>query len=55
MVNKEKYELKRKEYNADKTFVQISKELHKKIKEHCKENGLKIKEFLEEVISKSIS
>jgi predicted DNA binding CopG/RHH family protein len=55
MVNKEKYELKRKEYNSDKTFVQISKELHKKIKEHCKENGLKIKDFLEEVISKSIS
>ena len=50
MVNNEKYAIKRKEYNSDKTFVQISKELHKKIKEHCKNNNLKVKDFLEKII-----
>jgi predicted HicB family RNase H-like nuclease len=55
MVNREKYALKRKEYNSDKTFVQISKELHKKIKEHCKNKGIKVKDFLENIISESIS
>ena len=54
----DKYEesnkISKKKYNSDKTFVQISKELHKKIKDHCKENGLKVKDFLESVIDKSI-
>ena len=54
MVNKEKYSIKRKEYNSDKTFVQISKELHLKIKEHCKYNNLKIKDFLAKIIIDNI-
>jgi len=44
----------KKNYNSDKTFVQISKELHKEVKEYCKINNLKVKDFLEEVIKKSI-
>lgn len=56
MVNNKKiYEsskISRKNYNSDKTFVQISKELHKKIKDHCKNNGLLVKDFLEEILSK---
>ncbi len=51
---KESNKNSKKNYNSDKTFVQISKELHKKIKDHCKDNGLKVKDFIEEVISKSI-
>ena len=51
---KEINKISKKNYNSDKTFVQISKELHKKIKDHCKKNGLKVKDFLENVISKSI-
>ena len=54
----EKYQesnkLSKKKYNSDKTFVQISKELHKKIKDHCKTNGLSVKDFLEEIILKNL-
>jgi hypothetical protein len=50
----EKYKEIKKKYNSDKTFVQISKDLHQKVKEHCKLNSIKVKDFLEEVISKNI-
>ena len=54
----EKYQesnkISKKKYNSDKTFVQISKELHKKIKDHCKINGLSVKDFLEEIILKNL-
>lgn len=54
----EKYQesnkISKKKYNSDKTFVQISKELHKKLKDHCKNNDLKVKDFLEEIISKNL-
>ena len=51
---KESNEKSKKIYNSDKTFIQISKELHKKIKEHCENNNLKIKDFLEKIIINSI-
>lgn len=51
----EKYKQVKKSYNSDKTFVQISKELHKKVKDHCKNNNLKVKDFLEDIISKNLS
>ena len=54
MVNNNKYAIKRKEYNSNRTFVQISKEIHKKMKDHCIENSLKIKDFLEKIIIDSI-
>lgn len=44
----------KKKYNSDKTFVQISKELHQKVKEHCKESGISVKDFLENLITKNI-
>lgn len=50
----EKYKETKKRYNLDKTFVQISKDLHKKVKEHCKLNGLSVKDFLEETIKNSL-
>jgi predicted HicB family RNase H-like nuclease len=54
----EKYQesnkISKKKYNSDKTFVQISKELHKKIKDHCNTNGLSVKDFLEEIILKNL-
>ena len=50
----EKYKEIKKSYNSDKTFVQISKELHQKIKEYCKLNNIKVKDFLEESISKNL-
>jgi hypothetical protein len=54
MVKNEKYAIKRKEYNSDKTFVQIKKETHNKLKEFCVKNNLKIKDFLEKIIINSI-
>jgi hemerythrin len=50
----ESNKVSKKSYNSDKTFVQISKELHKKLKDHCKNNDLKVKDFLEDIISKSL-
>jgi predicted HicB family RNase H-like nuclease len=50
----EKYKEIKKKYNSDKTFVQISKELHNKVKEHCKSNNIKVKDFLEEIIKKYV-
>jgi hypothetical protein len=44
----------KKNYNSDKTFVQISKELHKSVKEYCKSRNIKVKDFLEKIIKKSI-
>jgi hypothetical protein len=52
-INKKYSETKRK-YNSTLSSFQISKELHKKVKDHCKNNGLKVKDFLEEVIKNSI-
>jgi len=50
----EKYKQTKKKYNSDKTFVQISKDLHQKLKDHCKESGISVKDFLENLISKNI-
>ena len=44
----------KKKYNSDKTFVQISKELHQRVKKHCEENNLKVKDFLEKVLIDNI-
>ncbi len=46
--------ISKKSYNSDKTFVQISKELHKKVKDYCKNNNIKVKDFLEDIISKGL-
>jgi len=54
MEIKKDYKESKKKYNSTLSSFQISKELHKKVKEHCKTNGLNIKDFLEEIISNSI-
>jgi hypothetical protein len=47
-------EERRKEYNSDKISIQISKETHKKLKNYCIDNKIKMKDFIDEVIIKSI-
>lgn len=47
-------EERRKEYNSDKISIQISKETHKKLKNYCIDNEIKMKDFIDEVIIKSI-
>jgi hypothetical protein len=51
---KETNQKSKKNYNSDKTFIQISKELHQRVKKHCDENNLKVKDFLERVIIENI-
>lgn len=50
----ESNKISKKKYNSDKTFVQISKDTHKKVKDHCKTNNLNIIDFLEKIIKDNI-
>jgi hypothetical protein len=54
MEKNEKYIETKRKYNSNLSTFQISKELHKDVKEYCKSNNLKVKDFLEEIIKKSI-
>lgn len=45
---------RRKLYNSDKTSIQIYKTTHEKLKNYCESNNLVIKNFIEEIILKSI-
>lgn len=54
MEKKDKYLETKRMYNSTLSTFQISKDLHKKVKEHCKSNNIKVKDFLEEIISKNI-
>jgi len=54
MEKKDKYLQTKRIYNSTLSTFQISKDLHKKVKEHCKSNNIKVKDFLEEIISKNI-
>lgn len=54
MDYKESNKESKKKYNSDKTYVQISKSLHNKVKEYCKLNDIKIKDFLESIIENMI-
>ena len=47
---KETNQKSKKNYNSDKTFIQISKELHNRVKEYCKDNDIKVKDFIEKII-----
>ncbi len=51
---KEIKKISRERYNSDKTFIQVSKDLHKKIKEYCLNNNLKMKDFISQSLEKSI-
>lgn len=44
----------KKKYNSDKTFVQISKGLHLRMKLHCSDRGIKVKDFLEKIIEENL-
>lgn len=43
-----------KKYNSNLSTFQINKELHKKVKEYCELNNLKVREFLEKIIINNI-
>jgi hypothetical protein len=54
MEKNEKYLESKRKYNSNLSTFQISKELHQKVKEYCKLNNIKVKDFLEESISKNL-
>lgn len=57
MDKNKKYEsdiLAKRKYNNGLSTFQISKELHNKVKEYCKKNNIKIKDFLETTIMNKI-
>ena len=54
MEKNEKYLESKRKYNSNLSTFQISKELHQKIKDHCKNNDLKVKDFLEDIISRNL-
>jgi hypothetical protein len=51
----DKIKERRKSYNSDKTSIQIYKTTHEKLKKYCMLNNVKMKSFIEEIISKSIN
>jgi hypothetical protein len=51
---KETNKKSKKNYNSDKTFIQISKELHNRVKEYCKDNDIKVKDFIEKIITERL-
>jgi hypothetical protein len=55
MEKNEKYILQKKEYNSKLSTFQISKELHKKVKEYCSKEKLKVRDFIEKLLSENIS
>ena len=52
---KESNKISKKNYNSNKTFIQISKELHQLVKEYCLENKIKVKDFLEDSIKTKLN
>ena len=49
-----RYIKEKKEYNSKLSTFQISKELHKEVKNYCSKNNLSVREFLEKLISDKI-
>ncbi len=47
-------EERRKKYNSDKTSIQIYKDTHNKLKKYCIDNEIKMKDFIDKIIIKSI-
>lgn len=54
MEKNEKYIQQKREYNSKLSSFQISKELHKKVKDLCRDKGLKVRDFIEDIISKNL-
>lgn len=54
MEKNEKYLQQKRDYNSKLSTFQINRELHKKIKEYCYINNLKIREFIEKSLSMNL-
>jgi hypothetical protein len=54
MEKNEKHIQQKREYNSKLSTFQISKELHKKVKEYCIKEKLKVRDFIENLLSNNI-
>lgn len=54
MEKNDKYSETKRIYNSKLSTFQISKELHKQVKDYCKSKNINVRKFLEEIIKKSI-
>ena len=50
MEKNQKYILQKKEYNSKLSTFQISKEIHKKVKEYCSKEKIKVRDFIENLL-----
>lgn len=55
MEKNQKYIDQKRDYNSKLSTFQISKELHKMTKDFCKKRKIKVRDFLEAVISNSLN
>jgi hypothetical protein len=53
-MENDRYIQQKKEYNSKLSTFQISKELHKKVKEHCRKEKINVREFIEKIILEKI-
>lgn len=44
----------KKKYNSDKTYIQISKDVHHSLKNYCEVNKISMKDYLEKIIKDNI-
>ena len=54
---RKKYEsdiISKKKYNSRLSTFQIDKELHSKVKEYCAMKGIKVRDFLENLIEQNL-
>lgn len=54
MEKNEKYILQKKEYNSRLSTFQVSKDIHKKVKEYCSNKNLKVRDFIEKLLIENI-
>jgi hypothetical protein len=54
MEKNEKYIQQKREYNSKLSTFQISKELHKRVKEYCSKEKMKVRDFIENLLSNNI-
>lgn len=54
MEKNEKYIQQKREYNSKLSTFQISKELHKRVKEYCSKEKMKVRDFIEKLLSENI-
>jgi hypothetical protein len=54
MEKNEKYIRQKREYNSKLSTFQISKDIHKKVKEYCSKEKLKVRDFIEKILLENI-